>query len=368
MVHASTGTAADNPCCHRSYTPSTRRHGVSLRQNVSCCVFLPVVERATFGARPGSDLKRQALGNKVAVRAAFAARKESVHEPELLSIPGALVGEHLAEGVHADIRNGPGELPVEHHIPHAQVLQTKDIEAPDERRGHLRKVVLPAIGDLTVQLGNFEPLPMPAAASLPSSGKGPLVPSQLGKLRGQEPRIGDALSIGKRRHMGNTEIYPHALASLGKRLHVFIQAKGHEVLPSTVLCYRNRAGLTRELPGPADAQVPHLGQTQVVLLPIPRERGAGELGRLLPVLRLEAGKCRPLLKEAAEGGLQVPESLLKWNAGNLTKPEVVGLFFPSGKGCAQLPVTGRGLVCSETIISKPKCLVVNEAHTTKRLG
>jgi hypothetical protein len=122
------------------------------------------------------------------------------------------------------------------------------------------------------------------------------------------------------------------------------------------------------LPGPADAQVPHFGQTQVVLLPVPREGGAGELGCLDPVLRLEAGKRRPLLEEAAEGGLQVPEGLLKGNTGNLIEPAAVRLLSPRGQGRAQLAVAGRGLILGITVDSVLKRPIVNEANTPKGLS
>src|ERR1035438_7194842 len=138
LVHDSTGNAADNPCCLRSYTPSTRSDGVSLRQNVTFRVLVPVVESATFGARPASDIEGQTLDNVMAFRAALGARKEAVDDPEFLAVPSALVSEHLAEGAHADIGNASGKLPVEHHVPHAQVLDADDIVASQIGRASCR--------------------------------------------------------------------------------------------------------------------------------------------------------------------------------------------------------------------------------------
>jgi hypothetical protein len=83
------------------------------------------------------------------------------------------------------------------------------------------------------------------------------------------------------------------------------------------------------------------------------------------VLRLEAGKRRPLFKEIAEGGLQVPESLLQGDTGNLTEPDKVSFLFPSRKGGAYLAVARWRLVLRVTVISKPKRLIVNEAKTPK---
>ena len=165
----------------------------------------------------------------------------------------------------------------------------------------------------------------------------------------------------------DAEIDPHALTSLGKRIHLFVQAEGHEVLPSTVLVYRNRAGLTPELPGPADTQVPNLGQTEVVLLPVPRERGTGELGSLLPVLRLEAGEGRPLREEVAEGHLQVPETLLEGDAGNLVQPDAVGFLLPSRQGGACLTIAERGFILGVTVLAQLERPIVNKADTAEGL-
>src|ERR1700722_9597936 len=367
LVHASTGTASGNLSCPRSYMPSTRSDGASLRQNIPCRVQIPVVEAAAPGASPASDIERQNLGDMSAFRAAFAARKEVVHDLQLLAVPGALVGEHPAEGRQSNIRNTPGELPVERHALHIQILYAEDIVASHQVGGQLGKMVPAAVGNACVQKGNPELLAPPAAASLRAAGERPLEDSQFSPRCGQMPWIGHKLPVGKGGQSVDAEIYPHALASLGKRVHLFVQAEGHEVLPSTVLGYRNRAGLTPELPGPADTQVPSLGQTEVVLLPVPRERGTGELGVLLPVLRLEAGVGRPLREEVTVGRLQVPEGLLEGDAGNLVKPGKLGFLLPSRQGGASLPIADRGFVLVVTVLSKLKRPIVDEADTAKGL-
>src|ERR1700722_1299901 len=103
MVHASTGTASGNLSCPRSYMPSTRSDGASLRQNIPCSIQIPVVEAAAPGASPASDIERQNLGDMSAFRAAFAARKEAVHDLLLYPVLGALVGEHPADSKHSNI-------------------------------------------------------------------------------------------------------------------------------------------------------------------------------------------------------------------------------------------------------------------------
>src|ERR1700689_2853799 len=91
-VHASTGAAAGNLSCLRSYAPSTRRGDVSRRQYVSGRILFPVVLNPALGTAPGANRKRQALQGVPAIRAALGAGIEPVGEPKLPAIPFALVG------------------------------------------------------------------------------------------------------------------------------------------------------------------------------------------------------------------------------------------------------------------------------------
>jgi len=104
------------------------------------------------------------------------------------------------------------------------------------------------------------------------------------------------------------------------------------------LGYRDRAGLACEPPGHSDAQVPDLGEGEILLASVPPEGATGELRALLPSPRLEARVGRPLLEEVAEGPLQVPEALLKGDGGNLVKPLALRLLLPASQRGARLSV------------------------------
>src|SRR5271169_1115504 len=338
LVHASPGAAPDDRGRPGSSAPSAYSDGVSRRQKVLSRILVPVMEGCAPWAGPPAHGERQVLKDVLASRAASAARKEAVHEPELPAVPGAFVGQHPPELEEADVTNAPGHAPAPHHAAHVQVLDAEDAEAPDKVRRQLGKVVPAAVGDPGVQAGDPEPLAPPAAASLRAARQGALQPGQLAQTVAQVPGIGQVLPVGERGQAIDAEIYPHARPGLGKRLHGFIQAEAREVAPGTVLGYRNRAGRARELPGPADAQVPDLGESEASLASVPLEGGTGELRALLPMLRLEAGIGRPLLEEVAVGRLQVPEALLEGNAEGFLEPLAPGFPLPSRKGGARLGV------------------------------
>ena len=216
-------------------------------------------------------------------------------------------------------------------------------------------------------MGNHEPLAVPAATSLFSSGQDPLQSCEFGQLARQVPWIADALPGGERGQVIDAEVYPHVHARPGVRSYSFVQAEAHKVPPRTVLGYRDRAGLALELLGLAGAQVPYLGKPEVALLPVPSERGTGELRALHSALRLETRVGRPLLKEVTVGRLQVPEALLEWDTGNLVQPPALGLLLPSRQRGAGLLIANLGFVPGVTFLSQTKRAVVNMANTPKRL-
>ncbi len=336
---------------------------MSRRQDVISRILVPIVEGATFGAAPGARGKRQRFDHEPAFRAAFAARKEPVHEPELPAVPGALVGEHLAEGGHAQVANAPGKAFLAHHATHIQILDADHIKASDQVGSKLGEMIPAAVAYPGVEAGNPLALAVPTAASPLTSGKDALQPAQPCELLSEMPGIGHALPVGERRQTVDAEINPHARSGPGKRFHRFVQAETRKVTPSTVLGYRNRAGRTRELPGPADAQVPNLGESEVHLLPVPPEGGTGELGALLPAPRLEAGIGRPLREEVAVGRLQVPEALLEGNTGDIAKPLTATLLFPLGKGGARLAIAHRGFILGVSVFPQTKRPVIDIPDT-----
>ena len=170
LAHASTSIAPGNPCCLRSYVPSTRGGGLSSRQYILGCIVIPVVEGPTAGASPLANPERKAPENVVAVRASLAAREVPVDDPEFPPVPAGLVGQHLAEGEHSDTAHPACPLPAVHHCANAQILDAGAIEASYETGRELGHEILTAVGDVGMQAGNPGPLALQAAATfLPAS-------------------------------------------------------------------------------------------------------------------------------------------------------------------------------------------------------
>jgi hypothetical protein len=64
-------------------------------------------------------------------------------------------------------------------------------------------------------------------------------------------------------------------------------------------------------------------------------------------------------------GLQVPETLLEGNTGDVPKPDEVGFLLPKGQGCTGLGISDLGLVFRVGVLSERKRSVVNGAHAPK---
>lgn len=341
---------------------------MSRRQYVFSRIHFPVVLNSTSRANPHSHGERESIHNMAALRAEFAARKESVHEPELPAVPGAFIGQHLPETEHARVGDAAREAARAHHASHIKVLDTDHVETPDKTGSLFRKVVLSAVANPGMQPGHTQALAEPASAAFLSSRERALETGEPLKPPFHVLGIGQMLPIGERGQAVDSQVYPHAVTRLGKRFHGFIQAEARKVTPAAVLGYRNRGGRTRELPGPADTQVPKLGESEVRLLRVPPEGGTGELRALLSPPRLEAGIGRPLLKEVAVGRLQMPEALLERHTGDFLKPPVIRLLLPLGKGRACLGVAHPCLILPVTLFPHLERPVIHIADTPKGLS
>jgi hypothetical protein len=89
------------------------------------------MDGSTAGAGPCADREGKVLQDVVAVRAAFAARKEPVDDLQLLPVPAALVGQPLAEGMPANVGYPAGQTAL-HHGADVQVLDAIRVLVADE--------------------------------------------------------------------------------------------------------------------------------------------------------------------------------------------------------------------------------------------
>jgi hypothetical protein len=182
------------------------------------------------------------------------------------------------------------------------------------------------------------------------------------------PWVGYPLSRGERCQSANTKVDPDLFARFWK-LHLcwFIQAKTHEVSPTTVLGYRNCTWRTRELTTPFDVQTTDLGNAEVLVSSVPIERSDGVRGTLFSMLGMKPRIFCPLGKEISKRRLQVSQCLLLRNARRFSQKRerrIISMFCP----CLTAGVVIHRLSVLKTVCAKSQCEVVGVTNTPELFG
>jgi hypothetical protein len=340
---------------------------MSCRQNVYCRVFIPVVMGLALWAIPFSNGQGQTFGNESADVATFGTGEETVNDLQFLPVPHALVLCHTPERGHARIADGPCQAVIGNHAPDVQVFNGEYIEAANEGSRQLVKIVFATVGDMRLQSGYLDALTIPSTASFVPTGKNPLQPLQLGRIVAEMFRVCDSLPGGQCCQPVYSEVYTHNFSGLGDGVHLFVEAKRHEVTTGTVLGYRNRAGHACERPRPVNVHPANAGDVQVPIHGVPLESTPSVFSGLTTVLSLEGRIRTSLLEEILERSLKVTKGLLLRNAGCFSQPSNV---FGVAVLCP-LRTTGivvDGLSAFEGIGAETECPVVGMADATEDTG
>ena len=155
-----------------NYYLSTGQQSQPFPQDVLGGVDIPVMPVAALWACPLSE--RQVLSLRIlvaAVAAQLAAGVESANLNQLLMLPGSLVLQLPGQLTPGGIGNRLGQLMVDHHAFYIEALHADDIIGPDQLSGQLMQVVLPAVGDVLMLVGQAETGLLPVAAALWFSGQ-----------------------------------------------------------------------------------------------------------------------------------------------------------------------------------------------------
>ena len=340
---------------------------MSCRQNVYGCIFVPVVMGLALWAIPFSNGQGETLGDESTNVTSLTGWEETVNDLQFLPVPQALVLCHTPKRGHACIADGPCQTVIGNHAPDVQVFNGECVEAANEGSRQLVEIVLATEGDMRLQSGHRDALTIPSTTSFVPTGQHTLQPSQLGRVITKMFRVGYALSVGQRCQSVYSEVYTHNFPGLGKDIHFLVKAKRYEVTASTILGYRNCAGITRKRPRPVNIQSANAGEVQVPIHGVPLECTSSVFSGLTTVLSFEGRIRTSLLEEILERSLKMPQGLLLWYAGRFPQPrEVFGLamFCPFGR-------TGEivdGLAALEGIGTETKCPVVSMANTTEDTG
>lgn len=365
-VRVSSGTAFANRSSLGSYTPSTRSHREPHGQYVLCGILVSVMAFAAFGTSPLTHAKPKTIQNMPTAATRLSAGEEAVDLRYFLSVDLGLIFEHADCHANTGIRNTLSETMVANHTAKIQILDKDVVESPDELGRHLIEIVFTAIHNMGVNPRHLQSLLIPSSTPLVFSGKYPLRSGELPFLLSKILRVGDPLSRGERRQPRDAEINPDRSPGFRQFLAFFVKAQSHEVAISTVLGYRNRAGLALELPAPANAESADLGNNQIAIDRIPLERRAGIFCALFAAPGLERRVACTLFKEVDVGSLQVSKRLLFGNGTDFGEPGEFRFPLQVRQQCRRLVIPNL-LSGTIGIRTQPKRPVVDETRATKGL-
>ncbi len=297
------------------------RHRLSSGQNILRGILVSVQMLAAVVAFEFADFQAKAGANMSAGVASLGTWKESVRNPQLAPIPGALVFEHRPELTEAGATDMLCEFVVLNHPTHVQIFDGENIEPAHQVSCQLVETVFPAIRNVSLMFGHLELLQPPTIAAFDTPGQDALQTAKLDSVLGGMSRICNPLASGKAGESIDSQVDPDLVSGLGEHgLGWFIQTKTHEVTPCTVLCYRNCGWRACETATPFDLETTDFGNCEVAIDRIPFETVDRVFRRLFAVLASERRVIGSLGKEIREGGLQVPQGLLLRHAGRLAQP------------------------------------------------
>lgn len=311
---------------------ATSLWGVSRPQNVSAGILVSIMDRAALRTGPRPYVQWQPLHNVATSTTALTARKEPIHGLQCLPVPRTLIGKHLSRISERSISKRLCQMPVTDHAPDVQVFDADGIEPPHQVRRHLMQVVRSGIRDLGLYLRHPQPRPLPAARVFLSAREDALRLRQFPLIARGVFGIGNAFARRQRRQSVQTEVDAHGCFGFRQLRQRLLQTQCDEIAARAILSQRNGARRTHKGATPADMQPSDLGNSQGLRFRSPGKCRPSVLRRLLPTLTLEGGILCPLLKERLEGGLQMPQRLLRGDARDLAQPGGLWLFLQHSQG------------------------------------
>lgn len=334
-------------------------------QDIFCGVLVAIPFLATVLTFKLPHVQRHGGVNMPTARAAFAGGKESVSNANLFTIPRGFVFQHGSKPPEAGATDVLGKRAHPDHSAHVQVFNGNNVEVPDKIGGELVQTVLAAIGNLGVNFCHHDLLPRSPLTAIYLSSQPLLRSCETLGVFGRVSRIGVASAIAQRCQPRDSKVDPDLPSGLWKRDFVrFVQTKAHEVSSGTVLDYRNRAWLARELATPLDSEATDFGNCKVAISSVPFESVDRVFSGLLPMFGAESRILGTLGEEIGESRLQMPQGLLLRNAGRFSQPcefrviAVLRPFLGTSHVVQRLPVL-------ETVSAQPQRKIVCMSSAAK---
>ena len=334
-------------------------------EDVFGCVHIAVMRSAAVRARPCPDIESSlsfGTGLRPAVRAQLGARIVAVDYHKLPPVPFGLVFEHAAQftptGIeYVPVRMAFRSLPVGKvmgrvgwvrfrrapagQVLHCQILDHDCLVITNQCRGQFVQEVTAHVRKAGVGARDLERGFPVVVAALPFAGQCVLFPFELGRELGVMAWVADDLPLAGDGEGFHTEVDADRIGPWWQWCDMLFDEKAHMPAPRRVQADRHRAGRAalRQGARPSYRQrFAHLREGEFMLVLVPCERAARELGAAAMRLAFEPWIITHLFEETRERGLQMPERLLQGDARHVVHVRVLVGLFPSGEHRAGLRV------------------------------
>ena len=222
------------------------------------------------------------------------------------------------------------QLPVADHVLDFQGFDADNLVFVDQSAGQLVQVVRSAIGNLGVNT-SYLYFGFGAVLGAELLFAQPLL--RLRKLRRVLRRVAGIAGFLSRvghEQISDPEIDPNRAVDHGHRFRLKLAKARDEIPPCRIFGNGNGAGRTWQISRPANIQR-FFALCDIQFAVAVTERRGRELRRLLARLLFEGRVLRTALEKVLEGGLLMPQALLKGNAGYFPKPVKLRFLFERGQ-------------------------------------
>lgn len=328
MVHASSGTGFPNRSSDGPYTPSTRRNGLSDRQNVTGRVDIAVVVSPALRAAPSAYTQRERVQQIPADRTGFTTRKEAVDLHDRLGFGF----DHPNRGADRGVREGTGKAVVLNQAPEMEIFNIDRIEPCRQHGAQLVQGIASGVGDLFMQSGDPAGLNSAPIRPLLLLGQAPLGTGQQHGLASEVARVWDRLTVRQGRQAGHAEIDADGFAGLGSCDRLHLDDHRDVVAARRMERDRHRARIGGHGATDCQCQDAQLGQRQPLCRQVKPEGAPSVLGAVThSALLFERRVGAALGEEIGERGLQMPKGLLKRDTRDFVEECQLGIFLERGQ-------------------------------------
>jgi len=364
VVHVSTGTGFPNRSSDGSYTPSTRRDGLSDRQNITSRVHVAVMFDAAPWTSPLTDAQGERVQQMPTGGTQLTARKPAVDFHDRVGF--AL--DQANRGPDRGIRERTGKAVVFDHAPKIEVFDVDRIEPASQHRTQLVQAVLTRIGNLLMQPCDTAGLLLTTVRALRLSGQAPLRTGQQGGAVEEMRGVRNRLAGREGGQATDTEVNADRQAGLNPFHGLNFNDHRYIVATGWVARDRHRTGINLHASTDTQRQDSELGQCQPLRDSI-ELKGVPLIGRAVsrPSFLLEGGIGTAHGKEVGEGGLQVAQGLLKRNGRHIIQKCHLWIVFQRRQFLVTTRI-GQAFSTLKGHRARRQHAVVHQAATPKCLG